>query len=422
MSWEYSTKSLADDVPGYKVVRAAGEGAMGRVYVARQTALNRLVALKFLAFDPSADPAERVARFRREAAIMANLKHANVLPVFDFGEDEGRLYLVMEYVEGGDLRKRMPEGKPMPVAEAVPILVRVGEALDYLHSCAILHRDLKPENILMHGDVPKVADFGIAVERTGSGDLTKSGQGMGTLGYVAPEQQYRLAVDERADQYSLAAMAYEMLTGIRPLGLFKRPSFHAPNLPPAVDQVILKALEESPTDRHESVLAFVRALEHAFQPVPKPRNILGLGALLVVTIAAILLLGWVGQRYLRKSEPAPVATRPPVWPASESPRMDKLIRWRAHEIWQSQGSPTGEVGNAVKDLNWQKASRQVYQEVNVRADLLWKDGVTKGWIKKASDAPSVWAKAEDELFAEWKVDPAQITEKVRDDNSEEESP
>lgn len=414
MSWEFATRSLAEDVPGFEIVRETGEGAMGRVYVARQIALDRLVALKFLATDPDDDPAERIARFRREAAIMAALKHPNVLPVFDFGENDGRFFLAMEYVEDGDLRKRMPVGRGMAPAEALAILVPVGEALDYLHSEGILHRDLKPENILMQGDVPKVADFGIAVERTGSGELTRSGQGLGTLGYVAPELQYRLPVDERADQYSLAAMSYEMLTGVRPLGLFKPPSHHNPNLSPRVNEVVLRGLEEAPNDRYPTVLAFVNALRDAFDTTTtvdasKPRNrpdhrLLGLVAAvgLIVVVAALAFNLRSRPRIVQE----PIRRRAPAWPTASTPTFRMLVRWSAHKIWLSQGSPTGEEGAAVADYNWEKAERQVRQAVKLIADKQWSQQSEAA--SNAEETARIWSEAEKTLYQTWGVEPSQL--------------
>ena len=141
-----------------------------------------------------------------------------------------------EYIEGGDLRRFMTAGQPMPVDQARSILLQVGEALTYLHAKGILHRDLKPENILMPtGSLVKVGDLGIAVLQEEAGVLTQSSRGMGTIGYVSPEQQYGLKVDERTDQYSLAALSYELLTGRRPLGLFPPPSRSNPRLSRELD-------------------------------------------------------------------------------------------------------------------------------------------------------------------------------------------
>ena len=246
---------------------------MGEVYVARQVTLGRLVALKFLIPDWD-DPECDSARFRREAELMAKVCHPNVLSLFDYGEADGRQYLAMEYIAGGDLRGRLIPGEPLPVQEVRSILRPVADALAFLHRQGIIHRDLKPENILLHdGCTPLVTDFGIATLRevaneSPMGAPTNTGRGVGTLGYVAPEQQFRLKVDERADQYSLAAMAYEMLTGHLPLGIFKAPSLLNPRLAVAVDGVVLRALREDPKDRFGSVKEFADALDVALVKPP----------------------------------------------------------------------------------------------------------------------------------------------------------
>ena len=413
MSWEFATKTLAEDVPGFEIIRETGEGAMGRVFVARQIALDRLVALKFLATDPDDDTGERIARFRREAAIMAALKHPNVLPVFDFGEDDGRFFLAMEYVEGGDLRKRMPVGRGMRPAETLAILIPVGEALDYLHAEGILHRDLKPENILMQGDVPKVADFGIAVERSGSGELTRSGQGLGTLGYVAPELQYRLPVDERADQYSLAAMTYEMLTGVRPLGLFKAPSFHNPCLSQRVDQVLLRGLEESPSDRYPSVLAFVYAVRDSFdtkeaiQAKKRNRQFAGTAAMVLLLAAIVTAISWI-----RPDPSAPPLPKPQMTLRSPEPSamFQDLVKWESHRIWLSQGKPMKAEGAAVAPFNWEKATLQVRKEVDILTQKLWNERNHSMGPIPTAESSTMCAEAERLLYQKWQVDPSKFVE------------
>jgi formylglycine-generating enzyme required for sulfatase activity len=237
---------------------------MGEVVLALQVALSRRVAIKFLRQGQTADKAEWAARFRREAELMAQVSHPNIVTIFDFGTQDDRPYLVMEYIEGGDLRREMVPQKPMPTGRAVAVLSSVARALECLHLQGILHRDLKPENVLMHDrNTPKIADFGLAVSDSSMGFLTSTDVSMGTVGYVAPEQLYRLKVDERADQYSLAAIAYEMLTGYKPLGSFRPPSRHSGALGPEVDAVLMKALSEDRDDRFSSIRAFSTALERA---------------------------------------------------------------------------------------------------------------------------------------------------------------
>ena len=195
---------------------------------------------------------------------MARVHHTNVVQVHDSGTVDGRPYLVMEYIEGGDLRGRMEPGRLLPSDQVRPLVLPVAQALTCLHAHGIVHRDLKPENIMMHhGCTPMLTDFGLAVLDTDAGRLTRTDGLMGTPGYVAPEQQYGLGVDERADQYSMAAVIYELLTGHRPLGILKPPSQLNPGLGPGVDTVLLRALQEDPDDRYPTVQEFAVALDRA---------------------------------------------------------------------------------------------------------------------------------------------------------------
>ncbi len=369
-------------IPGFEILQLIGKGGMGEVYLARQQNLGRLVAIKLMSTTDLADIEARLARFRREAALMASVSHPNVLSVFDFGEVDGRPYLVMEYVEGGDLRRLMRPGKPMAVPEVLAILHPVGEALECLHRQGVLHRDLKPENILMHhGDNPKVADFGVAVLRAAIGSITQTNEGMGTIGYVAPEQQYRLRVDERADQFSITALAYELLTGERPLGLFRKPSTLNPKLSPKVDDVLMQGMAEDPQDRFGSIRDFLEKLSLALKPSqsPRPRRLwTGLGTAL---LSCFLLLGFMGVQGNKENnkpdssndqDPIEVhsATEQAAVPNSEtltnsqeyhdgSP-LEKLAR----QIWIERGRPEGR-----DEENWEEAHRRFRaQQLNLPID------------------------------------------------------
>ena len=260
-------------LPGYEIVRRLGQGGMGVVFLARQLSLNRLVAIKLLPPLPRTEAAVQSARFRREAELMARVSHPNVVAIHDSGVAEGRPYLVMEYVEGGDLKRQIVPDRPMDPARVRSLIGPIARALSELHRRGILHRDLKPSNILMHdGQTPKVADFGIAVIGGSAGDLTRPGLAPGTPGYVAPEQQYGLKVDERCDQYSLAAVAYELLTGRKPLGRFDPPSRYNRSLSQAVDEAIVRALREDRDERFATIDEFADALDRALASSrPRPR-------------------------------------------------------------------------------------------------------------------------------------------------------
>ena len=256
------------DVPGYEITRLIGLGGMGEVYLARQLTLNRPVAIKFLTSGAGGPSDEYELRFKREAELMAQVSHPNIVMIFDFGTAQGRPYLVMEYVEEGDLRSRMVPDVPMKVDEIRAIVRPVTRALEHLHRRGIVHRDMKPENILMyHEEIPKVTDFGIAVIDIAIGSLTRTGLSLGTPGYISPEQQYGLKVDERADQFSLAALCYEMATGRKSLGSYPpRRCKLNPGLGKAAGAAILQGLSDDPADRFPTIAAFGEALERGLSP------------------------------------------------------------------------------------------------------------------------------------------------------------
>jgi hypothetical protein len=241
-----------------------------------------------------------------------------------------------------------------------------------------------------------VGDFGLAVLQDKAGLLTRSLRGLGTPGYVSPEQQYGLKIDERTDQYSLAALGYELLTGRRPLGQFLPPSRHNAQLPRELDPVILRGLAEEPRDRYPSVAAFVTALEQSLTTSPRKGSGGKLAAagllvavLLIASAAAFVTFGpgkdpAGGGRDRKKPDPAagPRAqtVKPPTQegpaaavPASppRSPEFTKLTELRAYRIWVEAGRPTGKLGEALKERNWAEAEKQVHAEVEARAFQFW---------------------------------------------------
>ncbi len=266
-----STTNLT--IPGFELLRKLGSGGMGTVYLARQESLNRHVAVKVLdrVDDPSA-----LRRFERESLLAASVTHPNIVFIVDAGTVDGTPYLVQEFVDGCSLAEVLRERR-LSAAEVCDILEPVTNALAELHQAGILHRDLKPRNILI--DVqgrPMLSDFGLAVCIESGSTLTHSEMVVGTLDYMAPEQRHRLDVDERADQYSLAAVAYEMLTGEKPLGAFKRPSELNPQLPDSVDSILMRALSRDPDDRFGNVRSLFAALKMSLAPtiVPHQRNLI----------------------------------------------------------------------------------------------------------------------------------------------------
>ena len=240
--------------PQLEIQGLIGQGGMGFVYEARQPHLDRRVALKLLPVAADSDPAF-AERFAREGRLLARLNHPNIVSVYEFGQAPGFGYLLMEYVDGVNLRQAMRSGRFSP-SEALAIVPKVCEALQYAHDQGVLHRDIKPENILLdaRGRV-KIADFGIAKlagDRHPDPTLTASGARLGTPHYMAPEQiESPSAVDHRADIYSLGVVFYELLTGELPLGRFAPPSAKA-DLDARIDEIVMRALAKERELRQQS--------------------------------------------------------------------------------------------------------------------------------------------------------------------------
>lgn len=241
--------------PQLEIIEQIGRGGMGVVFKARQPQLDRLVALKILPAELAKTPGF-AERFTREARALAKLNHPNIVSVFDFGQQEDLFYFIMEFVDGANLRQ-MIASKQMSPEEALAIVPKICEALQFAHDEGILHRDIKPENILIDkkGRV-KIADFGLA-KLIGADELdhglTNTGMSMGTPRYMAPEQfENTKAVDHRADIYSLGVVFYEMLTGEIPMGRFAPPSQKV-HVDVRLDEVVLKSLEKEPALRYQHV-------------------------------------------------------------------------------------------------------------------------------------------------------------------------
>lgn len=257
----------------YQVTEQLGRGGMAAVYKAYHAPLNRYVAIKVLPEYFAHDPTF-FDRFQQEAQAVARMRHPHIMQIFDFGRDGDLTYLVMEYVDGGTLQERL--GKPLPIADALHWARHVADALGYAHARGIVHRDVKPSNILLTKDGEAVlSDFGIAkmVERAVS--LTKTGVGVGTPEYMAPEQGQGLAVDGRTDIYSLGVVLYEMMTGQvpyiaeTPLAIvlkhmnepLQAPRLLNPALPDVVQALVLTCLAKDPAGRYQAAADLIRAID-----------------------------------------------------------------------------------------------------------------------------------------------------------------
>jgi Tol biopolymer transport system component len=367
--------SAGQRVGPYEIVAPLGAGGMGEVYRARDTRLDRDVAVKVL---PArlAESAEAFERFEREAKAVAALSHPNILAIHDFGTHEGTAYAVMELLEGETLRQRLAAGA-LPARKAVECAAQVARGLAAAHEKGVVHRDLKPENVIVTPDGRvKILDFGLARQAAppASGDETSSptlahhtepGTVMGTVGYMSPEQVRGEAADHRSDIFSLGCVLYEMLTGRRafqkptgaetmtailqadPLDLSSSPSA---DLPPALERILRHSLEKSPAERFQSARDLAFDLEasvdgtarSAARPASRPPSRrLPLAAGLAAAAACLalgLLAGWaLGARRAPASAPA------------AEPRFTRLT-FEQGTVWNARFTPDAQT--VVYDAAW----------------------------------------------------------------------
>jgi hypothetical protein len=266
----------------YEIQDFIGQGAMGLVYRAYHVQLERTGAVKVLQ-GMAPDP-DTTARFRHEAQAIAQMRHPNIVNVYDFGEHDGVPYMIIEFVPGGSLANRLSHG-PLDTPTTLKYLHGIAAGLDHAHGLGIVHRDVKPANVLLEkDDTPVLADFGLAKLLQGSSLKSMTGVTTGTPAYMAPEQVTGSRVGPAADRYALATIAYEMLTGVIPFageGLMELlyahvhreptpPSARNPSLGPRVDAVIMRGLAKDPGARWESCTAMVAALAAALTNRPEP--------------------------------------------------------------------------------------------------------------------------------------------------------
>jgi serine/threonine protein kinase len=290
-----SDPATGTEVAGYRIVERVGSGGMGVVYLAEETGLgDRPVALKLLPPASAGDPDYR-ARFLREMRVAAAIDHPNIVPIYRAGEDRGQLYLAMRYVHASDLRRALASEGRLEPGRALAILDQVARALDTAHARGLVHRDVKPGNILLappvlDGDPEHVylVDFGLARDDSDDRSIGGGGWFLGTPRYAAPEQAAGRPVDGRTDGYALGCVLHECLTGRPPFpdgpgeavllahleATPPRVTAQRPDLPPAIDQVVARAMAKAPEDRFPSCRALITAARQALtqtsSPVPAP--------------------------------------------------------------------------------------------------------------------------------------------------------
>jgi serine/threonine protein kinase/streptogramin lyase/pimeloyl-ACP methyl ester carboxylesterase len=272
---------VGSEFASYRIESLLGRGGMGVVYLAEQTRLQRKVALKILPPDLAADDTFR-RRFIRESQLAALLEHPNIVPIYDASEVDGVLYIAMRYVDGADLESLIKSEGPIESDRVISLLSQVASALDTAHAEGLVHRDVKPANILVARERGAVehaflSDFGLTRRGSSETGLTASGQFLGTVAYMAPEQIEGKAVDGHADQYSLGCVAFECLTGQKPFlreyeaavlwahmqGELPNVSDEREDLPKAVDEVVGRVMSKDPAARYATCAEFVDALRGA---------------------------------------------------------------------------------------------------------------------------------------------------------------
>ena len=332
----------------YRILRKLGSGGMANVYLAEDEDLGRRVAIKILSERYASDDNFN-ERFRREAKSAASLSHPNIVSIYDRGDAEGQPYIAMEVIEGRTLKELVLNRGPLPLGLAIGYAKHILGALRFAHRHGIIHRDIKPHNVLLGAeDRVKVTDFGIA--RAGASQMTEVGSIMGTAQYLSPEQARGAPVAAASDLYSVGIVLYELLTGKTPFNgdtpieiamkhlneAPRPPSEHRAEIPPELDQIVLRALAKDPHDRYQSAEEFSADLDRLEAGVPvSPETTAAATALLTggpATAATQVIDRDPGTRVLPPRSPAPPPPRPPAYPPDygyrEPPRKRRrLMPW-----------------------------------------------------------------------------------------------
>jgi serine/threonine-protein kinase len=367
----------------YEILAELGRGAMGVVYKARDTVLERVVAIKAVNMAIEAEGiAHFEARFYQEARAAGGLNHPNIVTIYDIGRSGNTAYMAMEFIEGQELRKLLVDGRPLPVAQSVSIAAQVSEGLAFAHERGIVHRDIKPANIMVVPDKPvKITDFGIARMRASS-ELTMTGMMLGSPKYMSPEQALGKRAEQRSDIFSLGVILYEMLTGSAPFRgeninaiMYQIVNFVPPapsalnrDVPELLDYIVAKMLAKPLEERYAGAADAARALREcerllaARSSVPRaphlPAAALSAGATvaLVDTDAKTVVLSQSVDR-TRRSDEATVdtdeiaaQTAPRIWDSLEATRQLAAFTGLAAESEsgaKTQALAAGEARDAI---------------------------------------------------------------------------
>ena len=450
----------------YAVGRELGRGGMACVYLARDTKHGRDVAIKVIRPELSVSLAHE--RFLREIEIAARLRHPNIVPLYDSGEVDGKLYFVMPYEEGPSLGERLEREGALPLADGLSVLRDVGRALAYAHEHGVVHRDVKPDNVMLSGDAAVVTDFGIAKALSAAladapgATLTQTGSSVGTPAYIAPEQATGdPGTDHRADIYSFGCLAYAVLTGHPP---FRGQSTHQviaahlttvpvpvselrPELPPAVSLLVARCLEKDPGARPQSARDILGALDSTAlaeparpsspsaavsgevpAPASRRRSRLGWGALAIAAVLAVAALLYAGRDNGAPAAATPAAPAPltlAVLPFYDLNR-DSTLAFVADGFYEEVASALARVpGILIKSRSGARAYRDslavdvVAAGAKLKADYVLTAEVRQDggrWILSAdlgrqSDAASMWAQS----FVLLPQEQASAAERIADD-------
>jgi serine/threonine-protein kinase len=404
----------------YEIRSQIGRGAMGVVYEAFDSVIERRVAIKMLlteVFDP-AQLADVRVRFKREAHSAGRLSHPSIVTIFDYGEHEGTPYIVMDLMTGEELSRRLDSGARLPLAEVVRIMEQLLGALAYAHESGVIHRDIKPSNIFVLRDGSlKVVDFGIA--RIESSELTETGAILGTPAYMSPEQFLGLPVDARSDLFSAGVILYQLLTGDRPFTgspttIMQKvlrqdpvePSVLNPTLSADWDTVVKRALAKKPDQRFGSARQFADAARLVFEGNPLPEAVAFLNdatvriagarprprrartlALAGAALAAIAV-GGVAMFLYRPQVPAPVAAVPAVAAPKAKPAEDESAAAKALAA-KKRGEAERRAALAAQQKAKVEAERRAALEAQQKAQV-------EAERRAAAERPSRRARAEAE--------------------------